>query len=226
MTGAVRDLPAAAGRWSRVATEQATDVRPRFRPQREPFPFHVAFVEDRLLLRSTPKGVLSTKIQENSISAFCLRAGEGPARISSANRIFQNFRRDDRSRTALSFDAIGNGSRCNRKETSPWLPRSLTLTIKADGSMEGVFATLRVNAPITVVPNTSKASEEAPDYRILNKRTGFEIGAGWNRRSLRSGDEYLSVKLEAPEIGVIFGNVAPAPGGDESKKVILWNNPQ
>jgi uncharacterized protein (DUF736 family) len=100
------------------------------------------------------------------------------------------------------------------------------LTTKADGSMEGVFATLRVNAPITVVPNANKASEEAPDYRILNKRTGFEIGAGWNRRSLRSGEEYLSVKLEAPEIGVIFGNVAPAPGGDESKKVILWNNPQ
>ena len=30
----------------------------------------------------------------------------------------------------------------------------------------------------------------------------------------------------APEIGVIFGNLAPAPGGDENKKVILWNNPQ
>ncbi|CAG0982322.1 MAG: DUF736 family protein [Rhizobiaceae bacterium] len=100
------------------------------------------------------------------------------------------------------------------------------LTTKADGSMEGVFATLRVNAPIAVVPNTNKSSEEAPDYRILNKRTGFEIGAGWFRTSQRTGKETLSVKLEAPEIGVIFGNLAPAPGGDESKKVILWNNPQ
>ncbi|BCG83531.1 DUF736 domain-containing protein [Mesorhizobium sp. 113-3-3] len=99
------------------------------------------------------------------------------------------------------------------------------LTTKSDGSMEGVFATLRINAPIALVPN-SKASEDAPDYRILNKRTGFEIGAGWYRRSQRSGEEYLSVKLEAPEIGVIFGNVAPAPGGEENKKVILWNNPQ
>jgi uncharacterized protein (DUF736 family) len=100
------------------------------------------------------------------------------------------------------------------------------LTTKADGSMEGVFATLRVNAPITLVPNASKSSEEAPDYRILNKRTGFEIGAGWFRTSQRTGKETLSVKLEAPEIGVIFGNLAPAPGGDENKKVILWNNPQ
>ena len=100
------------------------------------------------------------------------------------------------------------------------------LTAKADGSMEGVFATLRVNAPITVLPNANKTREDAPDYRIVNKRTGFEIGAGWNRVSQRSGEEYLSVKLEAPEIGVIFGNLAPAPGGDENKKVILWNNPQ
>jgi len=100
-----------------------------------------------------------------------------------------------------------------------------TLTAKADGSMEGVFATLRVNIPIAVLPNANKSREEAPDYRIVNKRTGFEIGAGWNRISPRSGVEYLSVKLEAPEIGVIFGNVAPAPGGDESRKVILWNEP-
>ena len=100
------------------------------------------------------------------------------------------------------------------------------LTTKADGSMEGVFATLRVNAPIAVVPNTNKSSEEAPDYRVINKRTGFEIGAGWNKISHRSGEEYVSVKLEAPEIGVIFSNLAPAPGGDKNKKVLLWNNPQ
>ena len=100
------------------------------------------------------------------------------------------------------------------------------LTTKSDGSMEGVCATLRVNAPITLIPNTNQSREDAPDYRIVNKRTGFEIGAGWHRISQRSGEEYLSVKLEAPEIGVIFGNLAPAPGGEENKKVILWNNPQ
>ncbi|MFU0504858.1 DUF736 domain-containing protein [Pseudaminobacter sp. NGMCC 1.201702] len=101
-----------------------------------------------------------------------------------------------------------------------------SLTAKADGSMEGVFATLRVNAPISVLPNANKSHEDAPDYRIVNKRTGFEIGAGWWRTSQRTGKETLSVKLEAPEIGVIFGNLAPAPGGDENRKVILWNNPE
>ncbi|MGX5806033.1 DUF736 domain-containing protein [Bradyrhizobium sp. Arg314] len=100
------------------------------------------------------------------------------------------------------------------------------LTTKADGSMEGVFATLRINAPIAVLPNATKSSEDAPDYRVINKRTGFEIGAGWNRISPRTGAEYTSIRLEAPEIGVIFGNVAPAPGGEENKRVILWNNPE
>jgi hypothetical protein len=31
--------------------------------------------------------------------------------------------------------------------------------------------------------------------------------------------------VEAQEIGVIFVNLAQAPGGDPAKKVILWNNP-
>ncbi|MCP2138593.1 uncharacterized protein (DUF736 family) [Rhizobium sp. SLBN-94] len=100
-----------------------------------------------------------------------------------------------------------------------------SLTQKTNGTLEGVFATIRVNAPIAIIPNASKASEEAPDYRILHRNTGFEIGAGWNRISRQTGEEHLSVKLEAPEIGVIFGNLAPAPGGDANRKVILWNNP-
>ncbi|MGO7186246.1 DUF736 family protein, partial [Rhizobium brockwellii] len=52
-----------------------------------------------------------------------------------------------------------------------------TLTQKTDGSFEGIFATIRVNAPIAIVPNANKVSEEAPDYRIIHRKTGFEIGA-------------------------------------------------
>ncbi|NNH68260.1 DUF736 family protein [Rhizobium laguerreae] len=99
------------------------------------------------------------------------------------------------------------------------------LTAKSDGTLEGIFATIRVNAPIAIVPNASKASEEAPDYRIIHRKTGFEIGAGWKRIARLTGEEYLAVKLEAPEIGVIFGNLAQAPGGEPNRKVILWNNP-
>ena len=101
-----------------------------------------------------------------------------------------------------------------------------TLTKKANGTLEGIFATLRINAPIAIVPNETKTSEQAPDYRIIHRKSGFEIGAAWNRIARESGEEYVSVKLEAPEIGVIYGNVAPAPGGDPDSKVILWNAPQ
>ncbi|MGO7164723.1 DUF736 domain-containing protein, partial [Rhizobium johnstonii] len=69
-----------------------------------------------------------------------------------------------------------------------------TLTEKTDGTLEGVFATIRVNAPIALIPNANKASEEAPDYRIIHRKTGFEIGAAWNRISRQTGEEYISTK--------------------------------
>ena len=50
------------------------------------------------------------------------------------------------------------------------------LTAKADGSMEGVFATLRVNAPIAVLPNAHKTREDAPDFRCsrsVSRRSRF-----------------------------------------------------
>ena len=97
------------------------------------------------------------------------------------------------------------------------------LTQKADGTLEGTLATLNVTAPIALVPNTRKAKDNEPDYRIISRKNGFELGAGWNRVSANSGADYISVSLSAPDFGTIYGNVAPAPGDDPSKKVIIWN---
>jgi len=98
-----------------------------------------------------------------------------------------------------------------------------TLTQKADGNLEGSLTTLSVTAPIVITPNTRKAKDNEPDYRIISRKNGFELGAGWNRRSKNTGDEYISVSLSAPEFGSIYGNIAPAPGEDPTKKVIIWN---
>ena len=98
-----------------------------------------------------------------------------------------------------------------------------TLTQKADGNLEGTLTTLNVTAPIALVPNARKTKENEPDYRILSRKNGFELGAGWLRNSKTTGEEYLSVSLSAPEFGTIYGNVAPAPGEDPAKKVIIWN---
>ena len=98
-----------------------------------------------------------------------------------------------------------------------------TLTVKADGNLEGTLATLNVTAPIALVPNTRKAKDNEPDYRVISRKNGFDLGAGWNRISKTTGEEYISVSLSAPEFGTIYGNVAPALGEDSNKKVIIWN---
>lgn len=99
------------------------------------------------------------------------------------------------------------------------------LTVKADDSFEGTLATLNVTAPISILPNNGKVKEGEPDYRIVSKKNGFELGAGWKRVSRNSGAEYVSVSLSAPEFGTIYGNIANAPGDDPMKKVIIWNPP-
>jgi uncharacterized protein (DUF736 family) len=83
-----------------------------------------------------------------------------------------------------------------------------TLTQKTDGSLEGTLATLNVTAQIAIVPNGRKGKENEPDFRIISRRNGFELGAGWNRTSQSTGAEYVSVSLSAPEFGSIYGNIA------------------
>ena len=99
------------------------------------------------------------------------------------------------------------------------------LTVKSDGTMEGTLATLTVTAPISIIRNGRKTKENEPDWRVVSRKNGFELGAGWKRFSQNTGAEYVSVSLSAPEFGTIYGNIANAPGDDPSKKVIIWNPP-
>ena len=105
------------------------------------------------------------------------------------------------------------------------MPTIANLKVKSDGSFEGTLATLNVTAPIAIVPNSRKAKDSEPDYRVLSRKNGFELGAGWKRFSQSNGAEYVSVTMSAPEFGTIYGNIANAPGDDPMKKVIIWNPP-
>ena len=98
-----------------------------------------------------------------------------------------------------------------------------TLTQKADGNLEGNLTTLNITAPIAILPNPRKSKDTSPDYLVVSRKNGFELGAAWNRISKSTGEEYISVTLSAPEFGTIYGNVAPAPGDDPTKKVLIWN---
>lgn len=100
-----------------------------------------------------------------------------------------------------------------------------TLTVQNDGSLEGMLTTLTVSAPIAIVPSDRKLKDAEPDYRIVSRKNGFELGAGWNCLSKKTGAAYISVVLSAPEFGTIYGTIADAPGGDPMEKVIIWNPP-
>ncbi|MBA3898268.1 MAG: DUF736 family protein [Sphingomonadaceae bacterium] len=59
------------------------------------------------------------------------------------------------------------------------------------GSFKGLLNTLTIKADIEIVPNTNKANDVQPDYRVL--AGGVEIGAAWNRRSETTGRDYVSL---------------------------------
>jgi len=58
----------------------------------------------------------------------------------------------------------------------------------------GYIRTLTLNSGIAIVP-TAKASEKAPDFRVLSGVT--EIGAAWKKTSAE-GNPYLSIRLDDP----------------------------
>jgi uncharacterized protein (DUF736 family) len=88
----------------------------------------------------------------------------------------------------------------------------------------GTLTTLAIRAPIALVENRKKNDDgREPDFRVIATRNGFELGAGWKRVSQNSGNEYVSVTLRAPEFGTIYANMAPAPGDEEDKFVLIWN---
>ncbi len=71
-----------------------------------------------------------------------------------------------------------------------------TFTAGKDGYV-GTIRTLTINVKVRIVANEAKASEDAPDFRVLAGRA--ELGAAWKART--SGAEprdYLSVVLDDP----------------------------
>jgi uncharacterized protein (DUF736 family) len=67
---------------------------------------------------------------------------------------------------------------------------------KTGGEYQGEIVTLSVQARgVRIIPETGRANENAPDYRVYVGRA--EIGAGWKKTSAERRD-YLSLKLDDP----------------------------
>lgn len=89
----------------------------------------------------------------------------------------------------------------------------------------GTLATMAVRSKISIVPN-AKPHGEQPDYRVFANGT-YEIGAAWKKVSETTGNEYLSVKMAAPELGAmaIYANVISLDeiGDDGVTHLMLWS---
>lgn len=101
------------------------------------------------------------------------------------------------------------------------------LTQNSNGTFTGTLRTMNVTTKITVAPISNPSGDDKhPDYRIT-AGSGFEIGAAWKRTSETTGNEYLSVKLEAPEIGAsaIYTNIITLDeiGEDGTTHLMLWS---
>jgi uncharacterized protein (DUF736 family) len=97
--------------------------------------------------------------------------------------------------------------------------------VTRDGNgFKGELRTPSIRTKITVVPNSHKTADNQPDYRVT--AGGVEVGAGWNRRSEMSGEEYVSLSLAAPEFGSrrLYANLGRAAGQDDDDAfAIIWN---
>lgn len=98
------------------------------------------------------------------------------------------------------------------------------VTKNGDG-FTGQLKTLTIpGVDIAIVPNPRKANDRQPDYRVM--ANDVEVGAGWNRRSETSGNDYVSLSLAAPEFGPrrLYANLGRAAGQDDDDAfAIIWN---
>ena len=100
------------------------------------------------------------------------------------------------------------------------------VTRTSNGSYKGQIKTVSIQAEIDIVPNTEKAADGQPDFRVLSK--GSEIGAGWTRRAKSSGNDYVSLCLAQPEFGPLrlYANLGRAAGAEGDDIFALIWNPQ
>lgn len=97
------------------------------------------------------------------------------------------------------------------------------VTRTGDG-FKGQLKTLSIRTDVEIVPNQLKAHDRQPDYRVM--ANGVEVGAGWNRRSETTGNDYVSLSLAAPEFGPrrLYANLGRAAGQDDDDAfAIIWN---
>lgn len=96
---------------------------------------------------------------------------------------------------------------------------------EVSSGFEGVLSIMNLNAPIRIVKNKRKTTETQPDYRVYAGQPSASIGAGWIKKAVSSGRDYVSISLSDPSIGprTLYANLVPVKGED-GRHILLWNS--
>lgn len=94
-----------------------------------------------------------------------------------------------------------------------------TFSKSGDGYV-GTIRTMTINVKAKITPNTNKANDNAPDYRVY--AGGAELGAGWCETAKEEGRDYIALKLDDPSFAepiraAFFENVEDGTG------VVMWS---
>ena len=87
-----------------------------------------------------------------------------------------------------------------------------------DGKYTGTIRTMTINVKAQLVPNKSKANDDAPDFRLY--AGGAELGAAWRQDS--KDRAYLAVKLDDPSFATPV-RAAFFENAEEGTGVMVWN---
>lgn len=71
--------------------------------------------------------------------------------------------------------------------------------VKGEGGYTGHLHTLSLNIDLVLTEVEERASETAPDYRVIagSDDEAREIGAGWKRVGEKAGD-YVAIQIDDP----------------------------
>ena len=119
----------------------------------------------------------------------------------------------DRLRPSIAIEAaMGAGSKT--EDHRRFIMANIGSFKKSGNEFHGEIATLSVQAKgVRIVPESNRASDNAPSHRIYVGRA-VEIGAAWSKRSAENRD-YLSVKLDDPSFNApIYANLFDDEDGE------------
>ena len=97
-----------------------------------------------------------------------------------------------------------------------------TFTKTETGLFEGEVETLIFSAALKVVP-VEKSTDRAPSYRVYATHNNAEVGAGWDEKSQRNNEPYISVKIDDPSFAYpMWAALTKSEGGYDLK----WSRPR